>query len=149
MPTVIKGTSGLFETVGSSVKIGNFKNKEAEGATVQFADVDAFGGKNYLKSGAHKYGEFKSATSTYQNGMASGEAIYENKSEDIVYTLNIGTTSEPIDAHPNFRVKIGGDANEPKHQAEFDQDNAFRKFPLKYLKSQGDMLPVDAYKRLT
>ena len=78
MATVYAGTSGRYETVGSTVKIGNFKSKEAEGARIKFHDVNlSTTGKDYLKGGAHKYGELKSATSTYRNGTATGEVVYE------------------------------------------------------------------------
>ena len=144
MATIRAGQAGQFETVGSTVSIGNFKNPNPEGATIQLEDVDANGGKSYFTGGSKKYGEFKSATTTFQRGTASGQVVYANKSDDVVHTLKVTTTTEPIDTHPNFLDKIGGDAEEPKHQAEFDEDNAFRKFPLKYLEVQGEMKPDDA-----
>ena len=144
MATIYAGQAGKFETVGSTVNIGNFKNPEPKGATIQFADVSPTGGSSYLKGGTNKYGEFKSATTTYQSGTATGEVIYENESEDVVHTLKVTTTAEPIDTHPVFKEKIGGDSDEPLHQAEFDPDKAFRKFPLKFEKAQGELKPEGA-----
>ena len=144
MATVYAGTSGRYETVGSTVKIGNFKSKEAEGARIKFHDVNlSTTGKDYLKGGAHKYGELKSATSTYRNGTATGEVVYEAIKKDVVHTMKVSTSSDPIETHPTFRSKIGGTESKPLHQAIFE-DKKFEKFPVKYLASQGEMKPDDA-----
>lgn len=140
-----KGKQSLFEGVGSTVKIGNFKTDDPEGATVQFNDGGPFGGRRYFKQGNNVYGEFKSATVTFQNNISSGQATYENKAaQEVVHTLRVTTTTEPIDTHPNFGSQIGGNSEKPLHQAEYDEDGAFRKFPLKYLENQGEMKPDTA-----
>lgn len=144
MPTITKGTIGRFETVGSTVKIGNFRTDEPEGATIKYQDTKSDPARlDYFKSGSYKYGQFKSATSTYENGSASGEVIYESKTIDVTHKMNVSTTSEPIDTHPDFRTRIGGTEDNPKNQAIFE-DKAFRKFPRKYSEANEGEFPEGA-----
>ena len=122
MPTTIVGERSVFETVGSSVEIGNYKTREPLGATVQFHDTSAKNvGKSYFTAGT-KYGDFKVAQSTIQANTASGSVTYKSSSdEDVVYTMDYATSAEPIDTHPNFNAIAD-------HAAIYDPDGSFRKF---------------------
>jgi hypothetical protein len=141
---IIKGDQSKFETVGSTVKIGDFKAKAPIGATVNFNDTGVNAGRTFF-SGGTAYGNFKGATSTLQDGVASGSVSYEQVTDEEIFTLEVSTTTEPIDTHPDFATKIGGSKAKPIHQAIFNADGTFEKFPLKYLKSQdGDIGALNA-----
>ena len=129
---IIKGQTGLYETVGSSVKIGNYKTKEPIGSTVNFVDANTNGGNGFFEGGV-QHGNFKSASTTYQDGVASGSVEYEQTSDEEIFNLDITTTSEPIDTHPDFKTKIGGAQGAPIHQALFEE-GVFKGFPVKYSK---------------
>ena len=131
MPTTIVGERSLFETVGSSVEIGNYKTSQPVGATVNFNDTSLakYTGKAYFSSGTI-YGDFAGAQSTKKGDVASGSATYKTTSDEVVYTMKFTTTSEPIDTHPDFE-KIGGNGENPRNAAVFETDGSFRKFAHK------------------
>lgn len=130
--SILKGEIGIYETVGSTVKIGDFKAKEPLGSTVNFIEANTLGGSTFFKGGV-QHGNFKHATSTFQDGVASGSVEYEQTSDEDIFNLDVRATSEPIQTHPNFRKKIGGKQGEPKHQALFEE-GVFKGFPVKYSK---------------
>ena len=128
MATVILGEKSVFETVGSSVEIGDYKTSVPVGATVNFHDTSTSElGKTYFTSGT-TFGNFVSANSTQKDGTASGSVSYKTKPENVVYTMQFATSSEPIDTHPNFS-KFAGDVEEPLHGAIFDNESGvFQRF---------------------
>ncbi len=132
MPTTIVGERSVFETVGSSVEIGDHKTTKPIGATVNFNDTSTakYTGKDYFKYG-NIYGDFAGAQSLKQGDVASGSVTYKTTSDEVIYTMNFATTSEPIDTHPNFREKIGGTGDNPRNGAVFETDGSFRKFTHK------------------
>ena len=132
----IQGDTGMYEGVGSTVEIGNHKQKKAIGATIQFVDANSSRPSDFFRGGT-KFGDFQSATSTLQEGVKTGTATYKDDlGDDEVYTLKVATSTEPIDTHPNFVAKIGGKKGENLHQAIFDKDGTFKSFPTYYLKNQ-------------
>jgi len=143
MPTTIVGERSIFETVGSSVEIGDYKTKKPVGATVNYHDTRASLdiGKDYFRSGT-VFGDFSSASSTKQDGVASGSVNYKTTSDEVVYTMKYNTSSEPIDTHPDFQ-KFAGDGDNPLHGAQFEPNGAFRKFAHKLSKDELEALDID------
>lgn len=130
----IKGNTGQYETEGSTVEIGDHKQKGAIGAQVKWVQ-----GNNTISgwySGGTTYGDMTSATAETQEGTISGSTTYKKKgTDDPTYSMKVSTSTEPIDTHPNVDA-IVGDINNPKHQAIFEKDGTFKQFPAFYLQSQ-------------
>jgi len=142
MPTTIVGNRGIFETVGSSVEIGDYKTLQPVGATVNFNDTSSeLVGKNYFTSGT-VYGDFVGARSTSDANTASGSVSYKKTSDDVVYKMKMNTSSEPIDTHPDFQ-KFAGHGDQPLHGAQFEPNGVFRKFSHKLAAEEVGTLSMD------
>ena len=149
MPTTIVGEKSVFETVGSSVEIGDYKTLKAVGATVNFNDTSSgvTFAKDYFKSGT-VFGDFAGASTTKQDGVASGSVNYKTTSDEVIYTMKYNTSSEPIDTHPDFE-KFAGNGEQPLHGAQFEANGVFRKFSHKLAAEEVGTLSLDGGESFT
>lgn len=137
----IKGQSSPIKTTGSTITLDDrgvasaTENYILSGDGLGFALEKRYGPYPHLKRKSATItkieGGFTTVSITYE-GIPPGKGGDDGESEDLdpKYSLDLSTSSEPIDTHPDFVELIGGTIDDTKNNAQFDPETgAFKEFP--------------------